>query len=128
MNENAAKISRILKQDCRYEFDAYEFVLEAVQKTAAALPQARYLAAEELLSGISKLARREFGAFDADVFALWGVKTASDIGNIVYNLIGVGVLFADERDRKSDFDIEFNLILPEDNLHFGSMPEVPKID
>ena len=54
-------------------------------------------------------ARRSFGEFDREIFSEWGVNSASDFGNIVYNLIDAELLFANENDRRSDFDIDFEL-------------------
>ena len=39
------------------------------------------------------------------------MNSASDFGNIVYNLIDAELLFANENDRRSDFDIDFELTL-----------------
>lgn len=128
MDETAAKISQIILTDSRYRPDAYKFILSAVQKTVQGLDKPRHLSAEELLGGISRLARLELGIFDSDVFTFWGIKIASDIGNIVYNMIEVGILAANSEDEKSDFDIDFELILPIETQPKPDNSEVIQID
>ena len=42
------------------------------------------------------------------MFAHWGVRSTSDIGDIVYNLIAAGGLERTESDSRSDFDNVFD--------------------
>ncbi|MBR1953423.1 MAG: hypothetical protein IKA32_12640, partial [Lentisphaeria bacterium] len=43
-----------------------------------------------------------------EVLENWGISTASDVGNLVYNLISVSILSASPGDRRSDFDIDLS--------------------
>ncbi len=94
----------------RYRPEAYGFVMAALATTVEALPAARrvdplrrHLSAQELLSGVAALARREFGRLAPMVFREWGVRASEDVGEIVFQLIGVGQLGARPEDRAEDF-------------------------
>ena len=125
MNADAAeKINSIIAGDRRYKADAYSFVLDALANASLEQVAPRHLSAAELLASM-----RDFGEFDREIFSEWGVNSASDFGNIVYNLIDAELLFANENDRRSDFDIDFELTLPpvEEYPDPGKM-EIPTIE
>ena len=46
----------------------------------------------------------QFGLLAATVFGHWGVRSTSDIGDIVYHLIEAGDLEKTPSDSRSDFD------------------------
>jgi uncharacterized repeat protein (TIGR04138 family) len=54
------------------------------------------------------LALRQFGLLAATVLGHWGVRSTSDIGEIVYNLIAAGDLEKTPTDSRSDFDNVFD--------------------
>ncbi|MDD4817744.1 MAG: hypothetical protein PHI85_07225 [Victivallaceae bacterium] len=127
-NSDADKLARFAAIESRYSPGACDFVVRAVEVTAARLKKPRHLTATELLSGIARFARSEFGVFDADVFNAWGVHKPSDFGNIVYSLIGAGMLSAGENDRREDFDLDIPLTLPQERPVPITTAEIPKID
>lgn len=103
-------VERIRATDSRYRREAYGFVMVALGITVQSLPperrldpQARHLSGQELLRGITALARREFGLMAPTVFREWGVQTAADIGEIVFQLVECGQLGARPEDRHEDF-------------------------
>jgi len=50
------------------------------------------------------LGLRQFGLLAATVFEHWGVRSTSDIGDIVYHLIEAGDLEKTPNDSRSDFN------------------------
>ena len=103
-------VDGIRETDQRYRREAYGFVVSALGVTVQALPPARladpvrrHLSGGELLRGITRLARREFGALAPTVFREWGVLTGEDVGNIVFRLVGCGELSARPEDTLDDF-------------------------
>jgi uncharacterized repeat protein (TIGR04138 family) len=54
------------------------------------------------------LALRQYGLLAAAVLNHWGVRSTSDIGDIVYNLIAAGDLEKTASDSRSDFDDVFD--------------------
>jgi uncharacterized repeat protein (TIGR04138 family) len=50
------------------------------------------------------LAHEQYGLLAKLVLASWGIRSTSDFGEIVYNLIRIGRLSKSPRDRREDFD------------------------
>jgi uncharacterized repeat protein (TIGR04138 family) len=132
------ELARIIAGDPRYSIEAYAFVLEAlnyakyVKLKAKArdrgksrskeadrqrLPSAQeskkarvsgHVTGQELCDSIRKLALRQFGSMAATVLDHWGVRSTSDVGDIVYNLIAAGDLEKTENDSRADFNGVFD--------------------
>ena len=109
-------VDRIVREDSRYHPDAYEFINEAVSYTVKKLARtgkprgARHISGGELVAGTMDLAVEQFGPLAPDVLENWGVHSEMDVGNIVYNMIGVELLSASPEDSRSDFNCNPNLI------------------
>src|SRR5690242_1877107 len=104
-------VDRLRAGDPRYRREAYGFVVAALGATVQALPEERrrdparrHLAGGELLIGLASLARREFGFLAPAVFREWGVTAGSDVGRIVFELVGIGQLSARPEDSPADFE------------------------
>ena len=67
-----------------------------------------HVAGQELCESVRKLALRQYGFLAATVLDHWGVRSTSDIGEIVYNLIAAGDLEKTPSDSRSDFDQIFD--------------------
>lgn len=102
-------VKQIREKDARFQPDAYSFVMESLDHTLGALGERRHVKAEELLGGMCDHAKRRFGLLAHTVLASWGIKTARDVGRIVYQLVDAGVLAKQESDRYEDFDEDFDL-------------------
>ena len=103
-------VDRIRAEDPRYRREAYGFVMAALGHTVQSLPrerladpERRHLSGQELLHGAVALARREFGLLAPTVFREWGVHRASDLGEIVFQLVRERQLSARREDRREDF-------------------------
>lgn len=101
------KIALLTERETAYSADAYCFVAEAVNYTVGKLPAHRHVTALELLKGARELAIRKYGAVAHAVLQEFGLKTASDVGKVVYLLISVNLLSSSEDDSPEDFDIDF---------------------
>ena len=101
-------IGRLLVKDARYTPEAYCFVSEAVNYTVAKLDAHRHVSARELLEGAKSFAAGKYGVVSGLVLESWGLRSAKDLGQVVYLLIDEGVLSASEDDRIEDFNIEFS--------------------
>ena len=93
-----------------YAREAYGFVVAGLTATVQALPEARrnstetrHLSGGELLAGLVRIAREEFGPMAPMVFQEWGVRAAEDVGVIVFELVGAGQLSARPEDTLDDF-------------------------
>lgn len=108
MNDLDQSIGRLLMKDARYTPEAYCFVSEAVNYTVSKLDAHRHVSALELLEGAKTFAASKYGVVSALVLDSWGLKTAKDLGNVVYLLISEGILSASDDDDIEDFNIEFS--------------------
>lgn len=102
-------IEEMRKKDPRYQKGAYFFVRSALDftlkdlKRAEALSETNHVSGQQLLEGIRKFALDQFGPLVNTVFDYWGIKETRDFGNIVFNMIEVGVLGKNDRDDIADF-------------------------
>ena len=101
------KVALLTERETVYTADAYRFVAEAVNYTVGKLPSHRHVTALELLKGARELAIKEYGAVARAVLQEFGLKSASDVGKVVYLLISVNLLSSSEDDSPEDFDIDF---------------------
>jgi uncharacterized repeat protein (TIGR04138 family) len=128
------ELARVIAQDPRYAIEAYAFVLESLnharqeklkargrprgkgRSTAPAIEQpagassskkprkSGHVTGSELCESLRKLSLNQFGLLAATVLNYWGVRSTSDVGNIVYNLIDAGDLEKTPSDSRADFD------------------------
>jgi len=103
-------VDAIRETEPRYRREAYGFVVAALGATVQALPPERladpalrHLTGGELLRGLVRLARQEFGVLGPTVFREWGVLTGEDVGRIVFRLVERGELSARPEDTLDDF-------------------------
>jgi uncharacterized repeat protein (TIGR04138 family) len=101
-------LAQILKNDPRYDEHAYLFIREALDFTIKMLSKpaegrARHVSGGELLEGIRQYALKEYGPMAKTVLNRWGVHRCEDFGDIVFNLVGSGILGKTEEDRREDF-------------------------
>ena len=96
------------RKDSRYALDAYRFLLfEGLEFTAREhlkLKERRHMTGSELCEGLRALALREFGFLAAEVWRGWGIRATRDWGEVVFNLVGVGLLNTTPTDRIEDFE------------------------
>jgi uncharacterized repeat protein (TIGR04138 family) len=104
-------VDRIRERQPRYQREAYGFLMLALARTVEAMPatrrndpERRHLSGQELLHGVIGAAHREFGMMAATVFREWGVCAASDVGEMVFQLVAAGQLSARPEDRREDFE------------------------
>jgi uncharacterized repeat protein (TIGR04138 family) len=102
-------VERIRAVDDRFEPEVYDFTMQALEYTIQRVGERRHVRAEELLDGLSGYARLRFGLLAADVLAKWGVRSASDVGAVVFQMVDAGILARQESDRREDFNRGFDL-------------------
>jgi uncharacterized repeat protein (TIGR04138 family) len=116
-------LAGVLARDPRYSIQAYAFVLEALEYTkkhlkkraqtrtrarGKAFASARHVSGRELCEGLRRLALDHYGLMALTVLNLWGIRSTSDLGEIVFNLIASGDLEKTAKDLRSDFDQVFD--------------------
>ena len=93
----------VLQRDRRYSRDAYVFVSEALQYTVEKLGRPGHVTGQALCRGLCEYALDQFGRLARSVLESWGLRRAEDIGEIVFNMVEVGLLRKTDEDRREDF-------------------------
>jgi uncharacterized repeat protein (TIGR04138 family) len=98
----------IREKDPRYAREAYFFVREALDHTQKHLAKntrgrIRHVSGQELLEGIREFALSQFGPMTMFVLGEWGIHACEDFGEIVFNMVDIGLLAKTERDSRADF-------------------------
>ncbi|MGA3284513.1 MAG: Minf_1886 family protein [Verrucomicrobiota bacterium] len=106
-------VEMILAKDPRYTREAYMFVREALDFTQKLIGkethgQIRHVSGLELLDGIRQFALQQFGPMVVTVFEAWGVRNCRDFGEIVFNMVEIGLLAKTDRDSRDDFQNGYN--------------------
>lgn len=118
-------LARVAARDARYAIDVYEFVFatidharrlrkraEAARRTRGRRPRKvgaiRHLTGQDFCLTAKDLAQDLYGRMALTVLRRWGLRSTSDLGNVVYNLIASGDLETHESDARSDFDDVFD--------------------
>ncbi len=97
------KVEEIVEKDPRYQFDAYEFVMEALWYTQGRLKRKGHMTGRELLDGIREFGIENYGPMAKMVFEHWGVKGTEDFGEIVFTMVAHGLLSKTDTDSRDDF-------------------------
>ena len=97
----------IRAKDPRYDRQAYLFVREALDFTQKKISKEnrgriRHVSGQELLEGIRDYALTQFGPMAMMVLQEWGVKACEDFGDIVFNMVVIGLLAKTEKDSRAD--------------------------
>jgi len=129
MNAAFQAMYNLLQSDPRFKFEAYQFVREALafaheQKIGVSLPErdaasvggaikeerpsggftGHHITGQQLCEACRLYGLQQYGYLTSMVLANWGVRSTSDFGDIVYNLISIEQMRKSESDQRSDFD------------------------
>ena len=129
MNSAFQAMYNLLQSDPRFKFEAYQFVREALayaheqmlaaspppinpsdakstheERGAAAGFTGHHITGQQLCEACRQYGLQQYGYLTGMVLASWGVRSTSDFGDIVYNLISIEQMRKSESDRREDFD------------------------
>jgi uncharacterized repeat protein (TIGR04138 family) len=101
-------VEQILETDHRFHRDAYTFMREALDFTQKLIGRenqgkVRHVTGQELLDGLRQYAPQQYGPMTVTVLDEWGVRDCKDFGEIVFNMVEIGLLAKTERDSREDF-------------------------
>jgi uncharacterized repeat protein (TIGR04138 family) len=102
-------IERIRKEliesgrDTRYLTGGYEFVLNGMEFYLTSIGEKRHVTGNEFTKGLLMFAQKQFGPLVLTVLNYWGIYKTDDIGNIVYNMIDLGILSKQPDDSLEHF-------------------------
>ncbi len=103
------KIRELVREDPRYAAGAYEFVFDALDYAMMRFGKhrrrggERHLTVEELLDGIRAFAVGQYGPLARIVLESVGLYGTEDLGEVVFNLVGKGLLNKQESDERHQF-------------------------
>jgi uncharacterized repeat protein (TIGR04138 family) len=101
-------VEQILAHDARFHRDAYGFMREALDFTQKIIGtknqgKVRHVTGRELLDGLRQYALQQFGPMTVTVFEEWGIRNCKEFGDIVFNMVEIGLLAKTEKDNRDDF-------------------------
>ena len=129
-------VEQILATDSRFHRDAYLFMREALDFTQKLVGRenqgkVRHVTGQELLDGLRQYALQQFGPMTTTVFEEWGIRNCKDFGEIVFNMVEIGLLARTEKDTRDDFQNGYDFteafrkpFWPEDKLKAETKPLV----
>ncbi|MBT9132774.1 hypothetical protein B9J77_01370 [candidate division NPL-UPA2 bacterium Unc8] len=101
------KIEELAEKDNRYHPDAYSFTMDALNFTQSRLKKL-HVSGQELLDGIREYGLQQFGLMTRTVFEHWGIRKTEDFGEIVFNMIEMGLMSKTDQDSKDDFKSRYD--------------------
>ena len=101
-------VEQLLATDSRFHRDAYLFMREALDFTQKLVGRenqgkVRHVTGQELLDGLRQYALQQFGPMTTTVFEEWSIRNCKDFGEIVFNMVEIGLLARTEKDTRDDF-------------------------
>ena len=117
-NSPLQAMRKLLKEDSRFKYEAYQFIRESLQYAHEHLPELsktaagesfgrhrpKHITGQQLCEACRMYAIDQYGYLAELVLGSWGVKSTSDFGEIVYNLIRIEQMRKSDSDRREDFD------------------------
>ncbi len=110
----------IALRDKRYPIEAYRFVREALSYASDILEMGsekitdpdsdatpcveHHLTGQELCEAIRVFSLNQFGLMSRAVLKNWKIESTADFGELVYNMIGVGLMKKSKGDDRKHFD------------------------
>ena len=119
MADETFALHQLVSRDRRYPIEAYFFVRDALSFAADSLElsnqyhhesevyqpaEEHHLTGQQLCEAIREFALNQFGYMARIVLKNWGIDSTSCFGDIVYNMIEIGLMKKSDQDRRSHFD------------------------
>ena len=96
-------MDQIRLREKRFSEHAYLFVLAALEFCQTRLPERRHINGRELAAACRDLALERYGVVARLVLEHWGIRATSDIGDIVFTLVDLGLLISLPSDSRDEF-------------------------
>ena len=105
-------VTRCCEIDDRYDPEAYYFLREGLDRAMAAVTPPghppRHVTGQQLCAVLRDYALSEFGPLAGLVLNEWNIHSTDDFGNLVYNLIDVGIFSKSPTDDRESFHDVYN--------------------
>jgi len=102
-------IAKLREGNPRFAPAAYHFIRRSLDHSLRKFKRMdsdspAHVSGKELLEGFRDLALSEYGPLAKTVLEDWGITRCSEVGEIVFQLVSLGVLGKNENDRIDDFE------------------------
>jgi uncharacterized repeat protein (TIGR04138 family) len=111
MSESPAeRYQRIIREDGRYPFEAFDFLHRGLERSAQSTHgervkgQPRHVSGGQLVEALRDLAIEMWGPLAATVLKRWNITSTRDFGEMVFLLVENDLMSKQEDDRIEDFD------------------------
>ncbi len=116
MTSSLQAMRDLLAEDQRYKLDAYQFIRESLQYAHEHLigefaedesgenTGPRHVTGQQLCEACRLYGIEQYGYLTRMVLGNWGIKSTSDFGDLVYNLIRIEQMRKSESDQREDFN------------------------
>jgi uncharacterized repeat protein (TIGR04138 family) len=116
MTSSLQAMRDLLAEDKRYKLDAYQFIRESLQYAhehmigeltedeSGEKTGPRHVTGQQLCEACRLYGMEQYGYLTKMVLGNWGIKSTSDFGDLVYNLIRIEQMRKSESDQREDFD------------------------
>jgi len=128
MTDATKILLNLVKTDPRYKLDAYIFVRDGLsyaqeilidevqgeEEVSNVVAEAgeeepdRHVSGQQLCQSLRLYALDQFGYMAKTVLNSWGLRSTSDFGEVVYNMIEKELMKKSKTDRREDFDNVFD--------------------
>jgi uncharacterized repeat protein (TIGR04138 family) len=119
MADETFALHQLVARDRRYPIEAYFFVRDALSYASDSMElsnqyhhdsevyhtaEEHHLTGQQLCEAIREFSLNQFGYMSRIVLKNWNIESTSSFGDIVYNMIEIGLMKKSDRDRRSHFD------------------------
>jgi uncharacterized repeat protein (TIGR04138 family) len=131
-------VEHLITNDPRYDRDAYYFLREALEYTQKLRKRSTieggHVTGQQLCDGIRQYALKQYGPMVPTVLEYWGITKTDDFGEMVWNMIDLGVFGKTPNDTKEDFKVVYQFhdafvapFLPEQSPTRNIKPNKPGV-
>ena len=109
-DEITKRIEFLIESRGKHTISSYCALLDAVNECANDNSRTRleHISGQDLARKFANLVLNAYGPMSIFVLDSWEIKNTRDIGEMVFDLVGVGLLFFSENDKIEDFDDVFD--------------------
>ena len=102
-------IAKLREENPKFSPPAYHFIRRALDHALRKfkredMDRPAHVSGKELLEGFRDLALEEYGPLAKTVLEEWGISRCSEVGEVVFQLVRMGVLGKNDNDMIEDFE------------------------
>jgi len=109
-DETINRLTYLVESKKKHTINAYCALLAAVQAciNESSRTELEHISGQDLARKFADIVLNAYGPLSSDILDDWNIKNTRDIGEMVFDLVAVGLLFFSENDKIEDFDDVFD--------------------